>query len=90
MSAITHNSGRFRRVTQDGESELPTGASLRNPDQRMESSRRNIVPLSLLALAVNCCGVTLGDMLTFKLVLGGKLRIRKSQLQTQLGFAEYW
>jgi hypothetical protein len=46
--------------------------------------------LSLLSLAVNCCDVTLGDMLTFKLVLGGKLRIRKSQLQTQLGFAEYW
>jgi len=40
--------------------------------------------LSLLSLAVNCCDVTLGDMLTFKLVLGGKLRIRKSQLQTQL------
>ena len=34
MSAIAHNSGRFRRVTHDGESELPTGASLRNPNHR--------------------------------------------------------
>jgi predicted molibdopterin-dependent oxidoreductase YjgC len=47
--------------------------------------------LSLLSLAFNCCDVTLGDMLTFKTcIVGGKLRIRKSQLQTQLGFAEYW
>ena len=87
MSAITHNSGRFRRVTQDGESELPTGPSLRNPNHGWNPGV-GIVPLSLLSPAVNCCDVTLGDMLTFKLVLGGKLRIRKSQLQTQLGFAE--
>ena len=90
MSAITHNSGRFRRVTQDGESELPTGASLRNPNHGWNPAVGICSALSLLSLAVNCCDVTLGDMLTFKLVLGGKLRIRKSHLQTQLAFSEYW
>ena len=90
MSAITYNSGRFRRVTQDGESELLTGASLRNPNHGWNPAI-GIYFRSLFALTgVNCCDLTLGDMLTFKLVLGEKLRIRKSQLQTQLGFAEYW